>query len=82
MIEWIKVKSGVPQGSVLGPLLFPIYMNDIVDSVCNKLLKFADDPKVFSAVSDINNVNKLQNDLRDLRKWSLGLCSSMWINVK
>jgi hypothetical protein len=68
--NWIKVKSGVPQGSVLGPLLFLIYINDIDEAVCNSLLKFADDTKVFSVVSDINDVNKLQNDLKNLCKWS------------
>ena len=45
--EWIRVKSGVPEGSVLGPLWFLIYINDIDDSVSSKLLKFADDTKVF-----------------------------------
>ena len=44
------MKRGVSQGSVLGPLLFLIYVNDIDDSVCNILLKFADDAKVFSVV--------------------------------
>ena len=68
--KWIKVKSGVPQGSVLGPLLFLIYINDIDDSVCDNLLNFADDTKVFSVVSDINNVNKLKTGLRNLCKWS------------
>jgi len=43
--KWINVKSCVPQRSVLGPLLILIYINDINDFVCAKLLKFADDTK-------------------------------------
>ena len=48
--KWTRVKSGVPQGSVLGPLLIFIYTNDIDDSVCSNLLKFADDTNVFSVI--------------------------------
>ena len=44
--NWTKVLSGVPQGSVLGPLLFIIYINDIDSNLFNKLLKFADDCKL------------------------------------
>jgi len=68
--EWKNVKSGVPQGSVLGPLLFLIYINNIDDSVCAKLLKFADDMKVFSVVSTKNDIDSLQIDLINLGKWS------------
>ena len=68
--EWIEMKSGMLQGSVIGPLLYPSNINDTYDSVCCNLLKFADDIKVFSVVSNIDDVNKLQNDLRNLCKWS------------
>jgi len=68
--EWIKVQSGVPQGLVLGPLLFLFYIDDIDDSVCAKLLKFADDTKVFSVVSTKNDIDGLQIDLINLGKWS------------
>ena len=46
--RWSPVKSGVPQGSVLGPILVVLYINDIGDGVCNHLLKFADETKLFS----------------------------------
>ena len=49
--DWINVTSGVPQGSVLGPLLFIIFVNDMEPAV-SKLLKFADDAKLFGCVSD------------------------------
>ena len=67
--KWTRVKSGVPQGSVLGPLLFLIYFKDI-DDICSNLLKFADDTKVFSVVQTQNDIDKLQRDLLNMGKWS------------
>ena len=52
---WSEVSSGVPQGPVLGPILFVIFINDIEDGICGNILKFADETKLFCKVgSDIN----------------------------
>ena len=48
--NWKAVLSGVPQGSVLGPILFLIYINDLDDDITSKVLKFADDTKVFRKI--------------------------------
>ena len=50
--EWGKVSSGVPQGSILGPVLFLIFINDIDNDVVNLVLKFADDTKLFGKISE------------------------------
>ena len=68
--DWIEVNSGVPQGSVLGPLLFLIYINDIDEWVTCKLLKFADDTKLFQVVATKQDIDKLQEDLINICKWS------------
>ena len=70
MSEWSLVKSGVPQGSVLGPLLFTIYINDIHDNIASHILKFADDTKIFSKVANQEEINHLQEDLNKLYHWS------------
>jgi ribonuclease P/MRP protein subunit RPP40 len=69
--SWSSVLSGVPQGSILGPLLFIIFINDIDDGVISKLLKFADDTKVFAKVSTQQDIDRLQNDLHKLFNWSV-----------
>jgi ribonuclease P/MRP protein subunit RPP40 len=68
--EWAEVTSGVPQGSVLGPLLFLIYINDIDEGITNKLLKFADDTKLFGKVGTMEDIGRLREDLVKLVTWS------------
>ena len=68
--KWVKVESGLPQGSVLGPLLFLIYINDIDDCVNSKLLKFADDTKVFRVIASPEDIISVHGDLVNLDKWS------------
>ena len=68
--SWENVTSGVPQGSVLGPVVFIIYVNDIPDSLNSFCKIFADDTKLYTAVEDKRDQIKLQKDLLKLCKWS------------
>jgi len=60
----------VPQGSVLGPLLFLIYINDLEEGIRIVLLKFADDTKIFRKISNSSDTRLLQEDLDALVQWS------------
>ena len=64
------VISGIPQGSVLGPLLFVIYINDLLDNIESSGLLFADDTKLFRKVSTKSDAEKLQKDIQLLEDWS------------
>ena len=68
--QWKEVTSGVPQGSVLGPLLFIIFVNTIEDGIDSKVLKFADDIKMFRAIEEKNDQEAFQADLNGLVAWS------------
>ena len=68
--NWKSVLSGVPQGSVLGPILSLIYINDLEDEISSKVLKFADDTKVFRKVTNDTDKKSLQDDLHKLVKLS------------
>ena len=67
---WKPVLSGVPQGSVLGPILFLVYINDLEGGVTGKILKFADDIKLFRKTKEIGDTFFLQDDIDKLVKWS------------
>jgi len=54
--SWMDVISGVPRGSVLGPLLFLIFVNDLSDWVKSSMLMFADDTKIWNKIKDYNRI--------------------------
>ena len=68
--ECTKITSGVPQGSVLGPILFIIYVNELPSLVKSKMKMYADDTKLYRPVSDLSDVQLLQDDLDVLTEWS------------
>ena len=57
------VTSGIPQGSVLGPILFTIYINDLPDAIENMVKLFADDTKVYATVNNTDERDSLQSDI-------------------
>ena len=68
--EWKEVISGIPQGSVLGPIQFVLYINDLPSSVDSEAYLYADDTKIFRIIDNIRDPEILQDDLKQLEKWS------------
>ena len=79
--DLLDVTSGVPQGTVLGPMLFLIYINDIVNSVTHSQIRlFADDVLMFNKISKFQDMVNFQQDLNSLSLWADK--SDMSFNVK
>ena len=73
--DWAPVVSGVPQGTVLGPLLFSLHINDIMSDIESEIRLFADDCVCYREIKDIEDTLKLQKDIDRLgiwaRKWGM-----------
>ncbi|VDP92764.1 unnamed protein product [Echinostoma caproni] len=67
---WYSAPSGVPQRSVLGPLLFVVYVNDLSGQLCSPPLMFADDIKIWRTIKDPNDRTSVQADLNNLARWA------------
>jgi hypothetical protein len=67
---WCEIFSGVPQGSVLGPLLFLLFINDLPDQVKCECKLYADDSKLMSLANNKDDKSRLQNDINNIIEWT------------
>ena len=69
--DYSSIESGVPQGSVLGPLLFLVYINDLEKNIKSKVRSFADDTMLYSIVNDpVLTADHLNHDLNVIYQWA------------
>ncbi len=68
--SWVEVTSRAPQGSVLAPIMFSIYVNDMGDGVTSYMSKFADDAKIMRKVINEEDCAALGQDLVRINEWS------------
>ena len=69
--NWKRLHAGVPQGSVLGPLLFLVYINDLTDNISSHMRLFADDSSLFTRVEGVQQTQeKIVNDLKTVTTWA------------
>ena len=66
---WTQISSGVPQGTVLGPLLFLTYINDLPNNIHSSIRLFADDCVLYREIKNESDSQELHKDLNSLMKW-------------
>ena len=70
-LDWVFIRAGVPQGSILGPLLILFYINDIVLEIKSNIRPFADDTSLFIIVDNPTEAaNILNDDLSKITRWT------------
>ena len=88
--SYVEVTSGVPQGSVLGPMLFLLYLSDINNAITSQIKLFADDSVLYRSIHNQNDQVILQNDLDTISSWAekwlmelnINKCSVLSITLK
>ena len=73
-LEAVSVDSGVPQGSVLGPGVFPFYINDLQSRLTSKVRLFVDDTIIYLTIANEDDASTLQEDLNKLGQWENEWC--------
>ena len=68
--NWAPVLSGIPQGSILGPILFSLFVNDLPNEVASLISLFADDTKLYIPITSDDSTMQLQEDLWKLETWA------------